>query len=256
MRKKKTLNNWYKEFFDKWYLQFWLVQPRFKPLQIKKEIDFVKKALDLPKGAKILDLACGHGRHLLPLAKSGYRMSGLDLNKKALTILKREVKKQKAQARIIRADIRCIPWKNEFDAVINLFTSFGYLETEREDLKVLKAIAKALKQGGKFLIDINNKGWILSHYHPQGWVKIGNEILLESRSYEPKTKCNIIRMQIFNRKGKWHHILIKVRFYSLAELRKKLSAVGLKILKVYGDLDGSKYTSESKRLVVLAKKAY
>ncbi len=73
---------WYKDFFEKWYLKFWLSQERFKPAYVKKEVAFIKRVLGLSKGAKILDLCCGHGRHLLPLAKVGYRMTGQGLSQK------------------------------------------------------------------------------------------------------------------------------------------------------------------------------
>jgi SAM-dependent methyltransferase len=139
---------WYKDFFENWYLDFYLPQARFKPFYIKKEVAFIKRVLNLPKGAKILDLCCGHGRHLLPLAKTGYQMTGLDLSKKTLAILAKSAKNKKIKARIIRSDMRKIPFKNEFDAIINMFTAFGYLETDYEKFKVLKAVAQALKPVG------------------------------------------------------------------------------------------------------------
>ena len=246
---------WYKDFFENWYLDFYLSQPRFKPFYIKKEIAFIKRVLSLPKGAKILDLCCGHGRHLLPLAEMGYQMTGLDLSRKALAILAKSVKNKKLKIRIIRGDMREIPFKNEFDTVINMFTAFGYLETDYEDFKVLKSIAKALKPGGKFLIDIMNRNWILTNFHPKSWERIGELLLLEERIYDTETHHNIVKIQILDRKGKWHKAVYVVRMYSLAEMRKNLNKVGLKIVKVYGDtIVNQKFTKNSRRLVILAMK--
>lgn len=246
---------WYKDFFENWYLDFYLSKPRFKPFYIKKEIAFIKRVLNLPKGAKILDLCCGHGRHLLPLAKTGYQMTGLDLSRKALAILTKSAKNKKIKIRIIRGDMREIPFKNEFDAVINMFTAFGYLETDYEDFKVLKSAAKALKPGGKFLIDIMNRDLLLANFHPQSWEKIGKLILLEERTYNAKTHRNTVKIQILDRKGKWHKAFHVVRMYSLAEMRKNLNKVGLKIVKVYGNTIGNqKFTKNSRRLVILAIK--
>lgn len=246
---------WYKDFFENWYLDFYLPQPRFRPFYIKKEIAFIKRVLNLPKGAKTLDLCCGHGRHLLPLAKMGYQMTGLDLNRKALTILTKSAKNKKIKIRIIRGDMREIPFKNEFDAVINMFTAFGYLETDYEDFKVLKSVAKALKPGGKFLIDIMNRDWILANFHPKSWEKIGKLLLLEGRFYDAKNHHNIVKILILDGKGKWHKATHVIRMYSLAEMRKNLNKVGLKIVKVYGNtIDNQKFTKNSRRLVILAAK--
>lgn len=246
---------WYKDFFEKWYLSIYLSGSRFKLFYTKKEIAFIKKALNLPKNEKILDLCCGHGRHLLPLANMGYQMTGLDLSKKALSILNKEIKNKKLKARIIRGDMRKIPFKNEFDAVINMFTAFGYLETDYEDFKVLKSVARALKPGGKFLIDIINRDYILANLQPKSWEKIGKLLILEERIYNFKNHHYTVKVWILDEKGKWHRNTYALRIYSLAEMKKNLSKVGLKIVKIYGDTIGNKkFNKNSKRLVILAIK--
>ena len=185
----------------------------------------------------------------------GYQMTGLDLSKKALAILAKSAKNKKIKVRIIRSDMRKIPFKNEFDAVINMFTSFGYLETDYEDFKVLKAVAKALKPGGKFLIDIMNRDWMLANFQPKLWEKVGKLLVLEERIYNPKTRRNTVKVQILDEKGKWHKTAWILRVYSLREMRKNLSKAGFKIIKVYGDTIGDqKFTKNSRRLVILATK--
>ncbi len=246
---------WYKKFFEKYYLDLYLPRERFKPSYIKKEVAFIKRVLNLPKGAKILDLCCGHGRHLLPLAKMGYFMTGLDLSKKALAMLAKKAKNEKINVRIIRSDMRKIPFKNEFDAVINMFTAFGYLETDDEDFKVLKAVAQALKPGGKFLIDIVNRDRMVANFQPKSWEKVGKLLVLEERIYHPKTRRLTTKIQILDKKGKWHKTAHVVRLYSLREMKKNLSKAGLKIMKVYGDTIGNqRFTRNSRRLVILAIK--
>lgn len=246
---------WYKDFFEKWYLDLWLLGERFKPSYIKKEVAFIKRVLRLSKGAKILDLCCGHGRHTLPLAKIDYQMTGLDLSKNALNMLKESTKRQGLNIRIVRGDMRRIPFKDEFDAVINMFTAFGYLENSKEDLRVLKQIAKALKPGGKFLIDVVNKDWVLANFQPRYWRKIGGRILLEERIYNPKTSCNTAKNELIEKNGKAHKFYTKVRIYSLNDLKKKLDKAGLKVIRVYGDtLGGVKFKKDSRRLVILSEK--
>ena len=246
---------WYKKFFEKYYLDLYIPRERFKPFYIKKEVTFIKRVLNLPKGAKILDLCCGHGRHLLPLTKMGYQMTGLDLSKKALAILAESAKNKKIKARIIRSDMRKIPFKNEFDAVINMFTAFGYLETDYENFKVLKAVAKALKPGGKFLIDIMNRDWMLANFQPKSWEKVGKLLVLEERVYNAKTCRKTVKIQILDKKGRWHKTAHMHRMYSLREMRKNLSKAGLKIVKAFGDtISNQKFTRNSRRLVILATK--
>jgi len=127
---------WYKEFFQKYYYDTY--QDFLTPTRTKKEVASIVKILNLPKGSKILDLCGGYGRHAIPLAKKGYKVTLLDLNKKILDIARKEAKKQKVEIKTVHSDMRRIPFQNEFDAVINMFTSFGYLEYDQENLKVLK----------------------------------------------------------------------------------------------------------------------
>jgi len=211
--------------------------------------------LKLPKGARILDLCRGHGRHLLSLVKAGYEMTGLDLSQKALNLLKVNAKKQKLNVRIIRGDMRRIPFENEFDAVINMFTAFGYLENDQEDLKVLKSVNQALKPGGKFLIDVLSKDWVLANFQSKSWRKAGKFILLEEAIHNSKNTINITKNIIIDSKGRRHEFIIELLLYSLKELRRVLKKVGLKVVKTYSNtLNGKAYTKASKRLVVLAKK--
>ncbi len=246
---------WYKEFFENWYLDFYLPLPKFKHSYIKKEVSFIDNVLKLPKGAKILDLCCGHGRHLIPLAKKGYDMTGLDLSEKALNLLRKNAKKEKIKARLIRGDMRKIPFSNEFDAIINMFTAFGYLETDYEDFKVLKQVSKALKPKGKFIIDIKNSDWLLANLEEKSWQKQGKLLLLEERKYDKKKKRLTLKTEILDEKGKWHKSSNVLRIYSLGEMRNNLNKVGLKVIKTYGDpFTGEKFTKNCKRLTILAYK--
>lgn len=216
----------------------------------------MKNALNLPKGSKIMDLCCGHGRHLIPLAKTGYQMTGLELNKKSLAILTKSAKRENLKVRVIEGDMRNIPFQNEFDAIINMFMSFGYLETDKEDFKVLKSVANALKPRGKFLIDLLNPDHFLANFQTRSWEKKGKILFLEQILYNTKTRRAIFNIQIFDEKNKWHETGFELRVYSLAEIEKSLNRVGLKIIKKYGNtINGEKFTKKSERLIILAEKS-
>jgi SAM-dependent methyltransferase len=128
----------------------------FSEERAEKESTFVASALELKPGASVLDLCCGQGRHSIQLAKRGLRVTGLDLNPEYLELAKRAAKASKVTIETIAADMRRIPFEDKFDAIVNMYSSFGYLESEGEDLKVLESAAKALKAGGRILLDMLN----------------------------------------------------------------------------------------------------
>jgi len=131
---EKQIVPWYTEeggFFSSDYFEEYVDD--LTPERTKTEVDFLEKELKLKKGMNILDLACGHGRHAIELAKRGYLMTGQDINASFLKNAKQSAKKAGVEVNWIKSDIRQIPFEDEFDVVLNLFTSFGYLENDEED---------------------------------------------------------------------------------------------------------------------------
>jgi len=247
---------WYKDFFDKWYLEIYRDRPLFKEKNIQKEFTFIRRVLNLPEGAKVLDLCSGHGRHTIPLAKTGYQMTALDLNKKFLSILKREAKEQKLDIRIIHSDMRDIPFMNEFDGIINIFTSFGYFTNDKENLKVLEQVFRALKPAGKFLLDVVNKEWVQRNTHIENKYKIKKYSVLEKIKFNQGTNQWKANFAITNGKGRNYSAKYITKLYSLAEIEKMLKQVGFdKIIGLFGNtVKIEKFTPQSKRLVILAQK--
>lgn len=248
---------WYKDFFENWYLEIYQDRNlRFKKSYTKKEVAFIKHVLNLPKGAKILDLCSGHGRHTIPLAKAGYQMTALDLNKKALDILEKEAEKQKTAVRVIHGDMRKIPFEDEFDAIINMFTAFGYFTSDKENFKVLREVTKALKSGGKFLLDIRNRKSILKNLCPKWWYKTKDYFILENRKFERHTNQEIVNLTIIDKNRKIYLQKYSTKLYSFVEIKKMLREAGLnKIVRLYGStIELKKFTSKSRRLVILAQK--
>jgi 2-polyprenyl-3-methyl-5-hydroxy-6-metoxy-1,4-benzoquinol methylase len=217
---------------------------------------FIIDILNLPKKSKILDLCGGYGRLAIPLAKKGFEVYIQDLNKDFLEKAKKAAKKHKVKVETIHGDMRKIPYSNKFDAVINMFTSFGYLENDKEDEKVINAVSKALKPGGKFLLDIINGDWLKRNFKPQMWRKVGNVLVLENSKLDLKTNRNLVDIYIVDlKKCKIFSTHQKLRLYTFNELEKILSANGLKVIKKYGNFNKEKFSSKlSKRIIILAKK--
>lgn len=244
---------WYRQFFGEQYLE--AVGRHVEEGRTIEEVDFIEKALGLEPKARILDLCCGHGRHSIELADRGYSVVGLDFDEPSLEMAREAAESRRVEVDFVRRDMRDIPFTEEFDASINLFTAFGYLESEEEDLKVLRAVAEALKPGGKFLLDVINREWLMRNYRPRGWVENpGGGRLLEEREFDPFTSRNNVRWIYIKPDGsKWeiHHSL---RVYTLTELAKMMKEVSLSVEAVYGGFDREPYTLDSRRLIVLASK--
>src|SRR6266851_1363194 len=154
-------NPWYKTFFGEDYLRIYSF---LTPERTEREVDGIVRLLDLPPGSAILDLCCGHGRHALALAKRGYRVTGQDLSEVFLQRAQAEAEAQGVQVRWLQSDMRKIPFESEFDAVINIFTAFGYLENEDEDQEVLQQVYKALKPHGLFLLETMHREFLLRNF--------------------------------------------------------------------------------------------
>ena len=218
----------------------------------KTEIEFLVKELQLDKSMKILDLACGHGRHANRLAKLGYNITGVDISRGFLEIAKKEAKEKGISIAYIQKDMRKISFREEFNRVLLLFTSFGYFEDE-ENFKVLKNIANALKSGGLFCFDTFNRDGFLKNFLPYIVIEKGNDLMIERNSFNSATG-RIYNKRIVIRNGKRKDKPFFVRIYNPTEIRDLLNKAGLSIYKMYSDWDTKSFTSDSRRMIIIAKK--
>lgn len=245
---------WYQEFFGEDYLRMYA--PTLSPERTAREVEGILRTLALPPGSSILDLCCGHGRHSVPLAQRGYQVTGQDLSEVFLQHAQADAEAQGVQVRWVHSDMRSIPFENEFDAIFNMFTAFGYFESEDEDQKVLQQVHKALKPGGLFLLETLYRDALWRRYQPQSIEHYPDGlIVLEEREFEPLASRMHVQVTFLwpdGRQTKYHHT---ERFYTLTELARMLEAADLKVHGHYGGLYGSKLTLESRRLVVVGQKA-
>jgi len=244
---------WYRSLFGKDYLRIY--GPRLTPERTTREVEGIVRLLDLPEGNAILDLACGHGRHAIALAQRGYRVTGQDLSDAFLERARSDAAAAGVDVRWVRGDMRSIPFAAEFDAVINVFTAFGYLESDSEDLKVLREVHKALKPGGQFLIEYIHHAGLLRRYrdanverHDDGLIVVDESRfnLLNGRNEVRTTMCFT-----GGRSAEHRH---SVRVYAVTELTRMLRDAGLGIRAVHGGLDGGPLTLDSTRVVMVSEK--
>ncbi|MCY9658951.1 class I SAM-dependent methyltransferase [Paenibacillus chondroitinus] len=229
---------WYQESFGNDYLLVY----KHRDMQgayheVKKMMDW----LDLEQGADVLDLCCGMGRHSLALADFGYEITGVDLSEVLLTEAA-ELDKQK-RVTWVRGDMREVPLGRQFDAVVNLFTSFGYFDEEEQNAKVFYEMHRLLKEGGRFIIDFLNPIYVQTHLVPRSQRMEGDIQILETRAIEDG--CVRKRIVISQEGFPERKYLEQVKLYDRVAFEAMLQKAGLHIDHVYGSYDGHPYEADS-----------
>lgn len=211
--------------------------------------------LRLSEGAAILDLACGPGRHALEFARKGYRVTAVDLMPFYIEEGRRQARKERLQVEFVQADMLSFARPDGFDAVWNFYSSFGYFGNQDDDELVVANIYRSLKEGGRLLIDtisLENVRDIFSRgerfEHP---TVEGVTVTVEGRL--PEDGLQIVRWHV-EKNGKIKQYDLVHRHYSTEAISSLLRGAGFRTVDLFGDISGSPYTSESKRMVVLARK--
>lgn len=243
--------SWWQTYFGELYLQLFAAMAT--PEGTAQEVAAVLGLLDPRPGARILDLACGQGRHAVLLARLGYRVAGLDLSAALLGHAQEAARKAAAEVRWVQADMRRLPFGPEFDACLSLFASFGYFEDEAENDRVLRQVQGVLRPGGHLFLDVKNQA---DYLQQDPWIRqrrYGEALIQEETSYDPAT-CRSSTTFTWLEGGRAESISHSVRHYTAAEATAMLRRAGLEPLAFYGDVDGSPLASNSRRLIAVARK--
>ena len=213
-------------------------------------IDHLCAHLQIEKKAKILDLACGKGRHAIHMAKKGFLTTGVDLAAESI----REAKEKGVEnASFDIHDIRETYIPKGFDYVFNLFTSFGYFEDPEENKKVLAAAAGNLKSEGVFVLDFLNVEKIIPNLVAEESKILDGIQFHINRSY---TGNHIVKDIFVIDNEEKYHFQESVAAFDLDALRKMTSEVGLEITQIFGNYHLNEFdSSKSDRLILLMNKA-
>lgn len=216
------------------------------------EVDGLVELIGLEGSMKILDLACGFGRHANRLAALGHEVTGIDLFSEFLDIAHAEAEEKNLVVSYLQGDMRELNYQSEFDRILLLFTAFGYFDDET-NLLVLKNIHRALKQGGLFVFDLPNRDTFLKHMQPCITTEIGEDLMLDRISFNPLVgRSNNRRVVILNgvRKEKPYSL----RLYNANEIAELLIAADFKNLRFYGTWNGEPVVIDSRKLIIVAEK--
>ena len=244
---------WYVKSFGRFYLEHYSHR---NDDEAAAEVEALAALLEPDREGPLLDLCCGAGRHLIALRRLGFtNLAGLDLSAELLKVAGKELKVVVGEAvELIHADMRRIPHHNHFATVLSLFTSFGYFTGDEENASVVEGVHRALRQGGKFLIDTLNRDYVMAKLLPENVVeregftaRSRRRITGDGKRVE---KITVVR----SRSGKEETFEESVRLYSAGETEEMLSAAGFEDIRIYGALCADPLTTSCERMVVTGVK--
>jgi SAM-dependent methyltransferase len=248
--------HWTEQFFDDLYLKGYA--PILTAERTAKEVECIVQALALQPGEHVLDLACGHGRHALELAKRGYGpIAGLDFSPEALAQAQTDATAQNLNVDFIQGDMRQLSFESAFDAVYNYFSAMFYWDDETH-LQILQGVAKALKPGGRFLIETINRENILRFPYPRKTWSVGTgEIAWQLQEYNVDLEQGYTRTDeiLLMANGETVRRYFQTRMYTLSEMIQLLKEAGLNYQTSYGAAELSPYQANSPRTIVVAVKS-
>ncbi|MDI9258489.1 class I SAM-dependent methyltransferase [Flavobacterium sedimenticola] len=242
---KCNTENWYASWFDTSYYHILYKDRNYREAQIF--MDNLTHYLNLPEKAKVLDLACGKGRHAIYLNQLGYDVIGADLSENSIA----EAQKNENENLHFVVHDKREPFDQKFDAIFNLFTSFGYFDCEGDDLKTLSAIKESLSEYGFAVIDFMNTPHVIANLIPEE-TKTVDGITFHIKRFV--TDGFIIKEIRFEDQGQSYHFTEKVRAYTLEDFQRMMEETGIYLLDTFGDYKLKKFhKNTSERLIMIFK---
>lgn len=233
--------------FDEDYLYFFA--PRLEETR-DSDAEMIWRVLAPKPGAKILDLACGHGRIANRLARRGASVSGLDATPLFLRHAEAEAVQAQLKVDYVEGDMRALPWPDSsFDHVVSWFTSYGYFDDEQNQL-VLREARRVLRPGGSLLIESNNLPELLPRWLPAVVIERENNFVIDRSEFDPATG-RATTERVVLRDGRVRRFAFSVRMFIAAELRDWLLDAGFRRSDFYGR-DRERLTAASRRMITVA----
>ncbi len=241
--------NWFEEWFD---------SPLYEKLYANRDeeearqlIDLLEKTLNLSGCSEILDLGCGRGRHAISLAERGYKVTGIDLSEEAIKTARGKAEERGLDIHFQVRDMRN-PLPRKFDAIVNLFTTFGYFTNDKQNSRVLDSIVEMLDMGGMFVLDYMNSQKVAKTYQSLDHGNFRDIDFKVNRYIDNGAIIKDIKFTggpIEDSKEYTEH----VKLYDLDWFKKQFAKRGLQIDHLYGDYHGNPYDPEtSPRLMIVS----
>ncbi|MEC3981929.1 class I SAM-dependent methyltransferase [Amycolatopsis sp. H20-H5] len=235
--------------FDADYLHF--MAKRLGAVRSNNEVDLIQRLVAPEPGAAILDLCCGHGRLTNRLAARGHRVTGLDVTALFLDRARADAAALGVAPEYVLGDMKDLPWTGRFDLVVNWFTAFGYFDDDGNK-RVLAEVARALRPGGRFVLDLNNYTAVLNTYQHTTATERDGDLLIDRGRLDPLTGRQIVERTLIRgdtvRRARWF-----VRMFTFPELRDWLLDAGFGKVDGYGE-DCEPLAFAHRRMIVVAQR--
>lgn len=253
-----------KEWFETWfsspdYLELYKHRDE---VEAGKLVSLIERSVSPAKNARVLDLACGNGRHSAVFAAKGFKTTGVDLSafliNEAKKLRKTKYNKYSSNLRFERRDMRHLNYDSDFDVVVNLFSSFGYFEKEPENMKVIESVYRSLVKGGYFFFDFINAYYLEKKLVPFDFKKLKSKYIIQARHiYKGSCIKDILIFTVDSGKNIYSpsHYRESIKMYTLGHLEKMFENCGFTINQKFGDYNGNRFDkNKSERLILVAKK--
>jgi SAM-dependent methyltransferase len=248
----KPRSEWWEAYFDERYLSEY--SPLFSLESDRHEVSRLVELLALPVGARVLDVPCGQGRHSHLLAEAGFDTTGLDYSDH---LLKRARERGTGpRLRYVKGDMRRLParWTGRFDAVLNLFTSFGFFQNPADDVRTLAEFARVLRPGGVLVWHGASRDGVMSGFLDRDWWRASDGTMVaHERTFDPLSGVLTIRVDWSDQAhtGERDH---RIRLYTATRLTELLANEGLVTTEAYDAWSEEPLTRGSSEMLLVAHK--
>jgi len=242
--------NWFEDWFDSPLYEKLYANRNEK--EARQLVEFLLSTLSLNECSHILDLGCGRGRHSLNLAREGYRVKGIDLSEEAINKARRKAEAEELNNVVFQVRDMRNPLPEKFDAIVNLFTTFGYFEEDHENGRVLDSVVSMLKTGGIFVLDYLNAPRVRETFVPEEEGEFQGIAYRINRYIRDNA---IFKEIVFSGNGldEDRSYTERVKLYDLEWFKRELDHRNLMIDHIYGDYRGRDYDpAVSPRLLIIA----
>lgn len=288
-RSSSEAGDWFAQSFDDHYARIYEYKDDTALAEVSQMLRYLhlrRKPLGSPQ--RILDLACGWGRHTVPLALRGFNVTGVDFSDVMLRLAERRASESGLQVRwldakgtprhdgppaahadgpstktltLLQADMRSLPFREDFDVVIDVFTSFGYFRDPDDNDAVLDAVYAALSPGGKFLLDIDNPQVFIDKGTGENTFNVARngdqERVLRVEKYARVPDRRVVEYSFIDRPSdSREEIYLECKLYDREEITALLARHNFGVeKKIWGDFAGTLFNQDtSPRLITIAVK--
>jgi len=245
-------SEWWESAFDAHYLREYGLL--FTLARDRQEVARLVDLLALPDGSRLLDVPCGQGRHAHLLAEFGYDVDGLDYSKELLDVARK--RGTGARLRYTRGDMRSLPsrWTDSFDAVLNLFTSFGFFAHPSDDARVIREFARVLKPGGLLVWHGGSRDGVMARFLPRDWwTSADGTLFAQEREFDSLSGVLTVHSTWSKgaKRGTREH---RLRLYTATRLSELCASAGLVVEEAYDGFNDRALRRTSSEMLLVARK--